>query len=133
MDYGFEYMRDEEEHTETDYPYHARDESCKQVAGKTVQDSGYLDLAQSQDALEKALTEGPVSVAVDASRWSSYRGGIFSTCGTSLNHGVLAVGYTSEYWTIKNSWGTSWGEKGFMRLAKGNTCGILQVASYPTL
>lgn len=133
MDYAFAYMKDEDEHESNDYRYVGRDESCKTVGGNTVRDTGFTDLAQSQDALEKALTQGPVSVAVDASRWSSYRGGIFSSCGTRLNHGVLAVGYTADYWTIKNSWGTSWGEKGFMRLAKGNTCGILQVASYPTL
>jgi cathepsin L len=76
---------------------------------------------------------GPVSVAVDASNWSSYKTGVFDKCGTGLNHGVLAVGYTSDYWVIKNSWGSRWGEDGFMRLAKGNTCGILLVASYPTL
>lgn len=133
MNSAFEYIDDEGDHTEEDYPYTARDETCKasSTSGATVTDNGFVDIAQNDAALESALNEGPVSVAVDASRWSSYRGGIFSSCGTALNHGVLATGYTADYWTIKNSWGASWGEKGFMRLAKGNTCGILQVASYP--
>jgi C1A family cysteine protease len=128
MDYAFEYAQDNEEYTEENYRYTARDETCKAAshAGETsVKDSGYVDLAQSQDALEKALTQGPVAVAVDASNWSSYRSGVFSNCGTGLNHGVLAVGYNSEHYLVKNSWGTSWGEAGFIKLAKGNTCGIL--------
>jgi C1A family cysteine protease len=135
MDQAFEYARDNEEYTEENYRYTARDETCKAAshAGETsVKDSGYVDIAQDLNAFKKALTEGPMAVAVDASNWSSYRGGIFSNCGTGLNHGVLAVGYNSESITIKNSWGTTWGEKGFIRLALGNTCGVLEVASYPT-
>jgi C1A family cysteine protease len=65
-------------------------------------------------------------VAVDATNWSRYSGGVFSNCGTSLNHAVLGVGFDSTgNWKIRNSWGTSWGEKGFIRLAPGNTCGVI--------
>jgi len=63
-------------------------------------------------------------VTVDASKWSSYRSGVFNTCGTSINHAVLLVGVVGGSWKIKNSWGTSWGENGFIRLASGNTCGV---------
>lgn len=55
-----------------------------------------------------------------------YSRGIFNgPCSTSTNHAVTLVGYTSSYWIVQNSWGTDWGEKGFIRIAMGkNTCGI---------
>jgi len=54
-------------------------------------------------------------------------------CGDQLDHGVLAVGYDgSQNWFVKNSWGTSWGIKGYITLESGNTCGICNTASYPT-
>lgn len=56
------------------------------------------------------IAKAPTSVAVDAENWSFYSSGIFNDCGDSLDHGVLAVGYTDDYWIIKNSWGASWGE-----------------------
>ena len=76
---------------------------------------------------------GPLSIIVDASAWSSYTGGILSTCGTSLDHAVQAVGIDTAagYWKVRNSWGTSWGEAGFIRLAYGkNLCGLTSDANY---
>lgn len=74
-----------------------------------------------------------MAVAVNASGWNSYRSGIFSNCGTQLNHAVLLAGYTSSYWLVKNSWGASWGESGYIRLlGNRSTCGIADDASYPT-
>ncbi len=78
-----------------------------------------------------AISSRPISVAVDASDWSTYSSGVFNECDSSLNHGVLLVGSNDQYWKIKNSWGTSWGESGYIRLFKGNTCGLCNVASYP--
>ncbi len=62
------------------------------------------------------------------SHWQTYTGGVLSTCtGKQLDHGVLAVGYTSEYWVVKNSWGPTWGELGYIRLQFGtNQCGLNQ-------
>lgn len=66
---------------------------------------------------------GPVSVALDAggSEWQSYSSGVITSCGTSINHGVLLVGFTPSAWKIKNSWGVGWGQSGFGELAN---CGI---------
>jgi len=59
--------------------------------------------------LANALQTTPLSVAVDASVWSSYRGGILKGCQKNVNHGVLLVGVTADFWKIKNSWGAGWG------------------------
>lgn len=78
-----------------------------------------------------AIHNQPVSVVVDASKWSTYSSGIFNNCGTSVNHMVLLTGLADEYWKCKNSWGTAWGESGYIRLARGNTCGICTLGIYP--
>ncbi|CAD8086083.1 unnamed protein product [Paramecium sonneborni] len=75
------------------------------------------------------LTEYPLVVVVDATNWQFYGGGIFKDCNRSVNHAVLAVGFDdNDNWFVKNSWGNSWGEKGFITLAPGNTCGITSYA-----
>jgi hypothetical protein len=91
-----------------------------------------------------AVAEGPVSVAIDAASigMQLYFGGIIKHfCGTNLDHGVLVVGYGSEngtdYWLLKNSWGTGWGEKGYFRILRSGTensagvCGLQLQPSYP--
>jgi len=123
---------------EDDYPYTARGGTCK-ASGKTIAItiSKFTDVKQKDESdLQKSVTQQPVSVAVDARKWQSYHSGIFSGCGAlvQLDHGVLAVGYTDSYWKVKNSWGTSWGESGFIRVTYGkNECGIANAASYPTV
>ncbi len=71
---------------------------------------------------------GPVAVTVDASNWNTYTGGVMTVCGRSVNFDAQAVGVDASpdgYWKVRNSWGTSWGEAGFIRLAYGhNTCNI---------
>ena len=83
------------------------------------------------------LSTGPLSVCLDASSWNSYVGGIMTVCGQNVDHCVQAVGVdtsaTNGYWKVRNSWGTSWGEKGFIRLAYGqNTCDITNDPTYVT-
>ncbi|GJV72538.1 senescence-specific cysteine protease SAG39-like protein [Tanacetum coccineum] len=107
-------------------------------------DQGYVP-ANSESALLKAVARQPVSVAIDASGsdFQFYSSGVFTgECGTELDHGVTAVGYgTSDdgtkYWLVKNSWGTSWGQEGYIMMerdvdAKEGICGIAMQASYPT-
>lgn len=133
--------------TEDDYSYTARDGKCKKSC-EVVEETApvqWTDVAHNEQAMAKALTNGPVSIAIEAdqSAFQFYSGGVFTgRCGTQLDHGVLAVGYGvldgKAYWKVKNSWGASWGMDGYILLEKGKhqqggQCGILLSASYPTL
>jgi len=143
--------------TETDYPYVSGvtktagtcQKSCKNVVGSDVLSSP-VDVEPASDvAMMGALALGPVSVAIEADErdFQLYKSGVFSgKCGTNLDHGVLAVGYGTDsngggdYYKVKNSWSTTWGEKGYIRLGRGagfnggkGQCGILLEASYPVV
>ena len=132
MDYAFTYVKSKGITTEKAYPYTAVDGSCS-VSGGAFKVGGYVDVkAGDVTQLAAAVAGRPVSIAVDANNWQLYSSGVFSDCSTSLDHGVLLVGYTADAWIVKNSWGSSWGEKGYIRLARGNTCGLANSASYPT-
>jgi len=131
MDSAFQYVIDHGLKTDRDYPYTARDEKCKAESGN-FRIAGFIDV-NNCDNLANALNQQPISVAVDASNWSFYKGGVFNSCNAGVNHGVLAVGYNAGWWSIKNSWGTAWGELGYMRLAKGDTCAVCDYPSYPRL
>jgi len=106
----------------SEYPYIAKDQNCKKAKG-SYKIKQYLNVITCS-ALYDALVTQPVSVAVDALNWGFYHEGIFNECNHEVNHGVLVVGVTSEYWRIKNSWGIQWGEEGFIRISRGNTCSI---------
>ncbi len=129
MDQAFQYVVDHGLTTTAAYPYTARNGNCLVQTGQ-YRISGYVDVPGC-DNLANSLNQQPVAVAVDASNWSPYRSGVFSNCASSVNHGVLLVGSNSQYWTIKNSWGTTWGENGYIRLARGNTCAVCNYPSYP--
>jgi len=131
--------------SEADYPYTATNNNCTSSGCKSVLSiTKYVDVpVNNEDQLQAAVATRPVSVAVDAETWQFYSGGVLtSSCGTSLDHGVLAAGYGTDngqaYWLVKNSWGGSWGEAGYIRLARGTgsgnpgQCGICMAASYPT-
>lgn len=130
MDNAFRYVKDHGITGEQAYPYVAKKETCQVKQGE-FKISGHTDVAKSCTNLANDVTGRPISVAVDAANWSPYKSGVFSGCGTSLDHGVLLVGVTDQYWRVKNSWTAGWGEQGFIRLARGNTCGICNQASYP--
>ena len=136
MDQAFEYiLKNGGICSESEYPYTAADgtcHSCQVVA--TI--SSYGNVAtNSEGALETAIVRQPISIAVDASSWQFYGGGVYSQpCGQQLDHGVLAVGYGPGYYIVKNSWGPSWGESGYIQLTtSGNECGILDDPCYPTV
>ncbi|GMN43573.1 hypothetical protein TIFTF001_012778 [Ficus carica] len=134
--------------TESKYPYQGVDGTCNQQKASSHAASiiGHEDVpANSEKALQKAVAHQPVSVAIDAGEmdFQHYSSGVFTgQCGTELDHGVTAVGYGTagdgtKYWLVKNSWGTSWGEEGYIRMqrnvdAQEGLCGIAMEASYPT-
>merc|ERR1712070_983436 len=126
--------------TESSYPYKATDGTCKTSYTTAIPKggvTGYKSVGQSTSSLKSAIQTGPVSVAIEADQmaFQLYSGGILSSgCGTNLDHGVLAVGYGDGYFKVKNSWGSSWGENGYLQISdSGNTCGIHSDASYPTV
>ena len=145
MDDAFKYAEQASIDTEGAYPYTGRDGTCHAKGGVTTVKS-FVDVkTKSADALKAAVAEGPVSVAIDAAglAFQLYFGGIIKHfCGTSLDHGVLVVGYGSsgseDYWLLKNSWGGSWGEKGYFRIYRDQSstdagvCGLQLQPSYPT-
>ena len=113
--------------TASEYPYVAKDQACKKDGG-SIRISGQKSFTGCS-GLSSGINSQPISVTVDATNWSSYKSGVFSNCRSSINHAVLLVGVdASGAWKIKNSWATSWGESGFIRLASGNTCGLCAYA-----
>jgi cathepsin L len=146
MDDAFKYIiKNHGIDTEASYPYTATGPNpCKFKAadvGATI--ASYKDVVSgSETDLQTAVDKNPTSVAIDASHTSFqlYSSGVYyepACSSTQLDHGVLAVGYgtegSSNYWNVKNSWGTDWGMKGYIYMSKdrNNNCGIATVASYP--
>ncbi|CAH0545780.1 unnamed protein product, partial [Brassicogethes aeneus] len=138
MDFAFEYVKDHGIMAEAAYPYEEVQRKCRFNKSKVVvKSSGYVDIKRNSetDLINAVGTVGPISVGIDAtSKFQFYSSGIFNdnTCSKEiLNHGVLAVGYGSNYIIVKNSWGSSWGEDGYIRFTRGkNLCGIAATASY---
>ncbi|XP_017119747.1 putative cysteine proteinase CG12163 isoform X2 [Drosophila elegans] len=137
---------------EAEYPYKANKNQCH--FNKTlshVQVSGFVDLPKGNETAmqEWLLTNGPISIGINANAMQFYRGGVSHPWKTlcskkNLDHGVLVVGYgvsdypnfhkTLPYWIVKNSWGPRWGEQGYYRVYRGdNTCGVSEMATSAVL
>jgi len=130
--------------TESSYPYTAKKGTCKYT---TANNGGTLSSYQNvksgdESALQNAVYLGPTSVAIDASKSSfqTYKSGVYYAplcSSTNLDHGVLAVGWGSDsgddYWIVKNSWGVTWGQEGYIWMARNqnNNCGIATMATLP--
>jgi len=129
-------------YTASSYPYTARNGNCHTGTASGLQVTGLTRSAAksgSDSAFATALGSHPLVVAVGASSWSSYGGGVFTdSASCSLNHQVYATGFDSSSIKVKNSWGSSWGESGFIRLGRTTkgcgTSGILSDGGfYPTV
>jgi len=125
-----------------DYKYAVKDGSCEgsskpnaMVAFKII---GYTRVGRNEAANIEALASGSLSVAFQVTnKFQQYRGGIIDdkTCTGRPNHAVTAVGYTADYILVKNSWGSSWGDNGFVKFARGydEKCALFKYSSYPDL
>jgi C1A family cysteine protease len=144
MDAGFAYQGTVNVASEASYAYTAKDGSCKTSFSTAIPKggvSGHKDVNGETNLLDAVTTVGPISVAIQADQASfqNYASGVLTgTCGTQLDHGVLAVGFGTEgstkYWKVKNSWGSSWGANGYVLIERGsNKCGIASQPSYPTV
>jgi cathepsin F/cysteine peptidase B len=124
--------------TEAAYPYTSyagTTGTCHASSSQyVVTVTGYYTVSGESNMAAWVQQHGPLSVCLDASSWNSYTGGIMKSCGKQVDHCVQAVGVdasSSGYWKVRNSWGTSWGESGFIRLAYGaNTCAITNDPTY---
>lgn len=147
MDNAFDYAIDKGMCLENDVPYIGESDSCSSSelnCNKVAYFSSCVDVpSKNEVALEEAVYMNPVSVAIEAdtSVFQFYKGGILNSekCGTTLDHGVLVVGYGTEnnedYWIVKNSWGSSWGENGYIRISKSSstsTNGVCGIAMQPS-
>jgi C1A family cysteine protease len=151
MDGAFKYAIDNGMCTESSYPYTS---GVTKTAGTCHSCSAVDHFSSCSDvkpndqiSLKAAVAQQPVSIAIsaDTKYFQSYSSGVLtsSTCYTSLDHGVLIVGYGTEngikYWLVKNSWSTSWGDQGYVKIARSDStndpgvCGIAMDASFPSV
>ena len=148
MDHAFQWVEQYGIASEESYPYTSGGGitgMCQQKKA-VAKVTGFTDVNPGDEgALKSAVAKTPVSIAIEADKgvFQHYKSGVLNSpfCGKKLDHGVLIVGYgeysglfgKSQYWKVKNSWGSTWGEEGFIRLHMGNNmCGIAQSPSYPT-
>jgi KDEL-tailed cysteine endopeptidase len=147
MEGAFKFIIENGQCTLSSYPYTAKDGTCQKCTAVAHMSSCSDVKPNDQLSLKAAVAQQPVAVAIEADTryFQSYSGGILdsSSCGTTLDHGVLTVGYGEEngqkYWLVKNSWGTTWGDKGYVKIARSDStndkgiCGIAMDPSFPSV
>jgi KDEL-tailed cysteine endopeptidase len=127
MHYAYQYMINNKICSIVSYPYVARQGSCRQRRC-----TGQVGIRQTipftgETQLLQAVAQQPIAIALGiSSTFQHYKSGVFNgPCSSSPNHAVVVIGYTPTEWIIQNSWGVSWGEKGWMRITRGRQlCGI---------
>jgi C1A family cysteine protease len=148
--WAYRYLKSHYAELETEYPYTSGggDDSTSCLYNEhsktavEVQTSNSV-AQESPSQMKAALAQQPLSVLIEADKrvFQTYQSGVLnsSACGTTLDHAVLAVGYGTEdgqdYWLVKNSWATVWGDQGYIKLAADSTtgtCGVQMGPSFPT-
>lgn len=134
--------------TEDSYPYRAANQECRldnSTIGATIQDYALIPRGDEEELKKVVTMKGPVSIAVDSTGYGfdDYSSGVYSDdlCGDNAEdsiHVMTIVGYGTadngqDYWLIKNSFGSDWGDNGYLRWARNrdNMCGVASEASYP--
>jgi len=141
-DIGYNYANKHGLCTEAAYPYTAKDGTCKASSCTLSPDTkvpSYTHVPHGDSGLGAGVDITPISIGIDADYWGSYSSGVFcGTCGTARDHAMLVVGYGTDasaggYWIVKNSWGSGWGENGYIRLcrSKADECGVSDDGTYP--
>ena len=147
MEGAFKYLIEHGQCTLASYPYTAKDGSCHSCPAVAHFSSCSDVKPNDQLSLKAAVSKQPVAIAIEADTryFQSYSSGVLtsSSCGTQLDHGVLIVGYGVEngqkYWLVKNSWSASWGENGYVKIARSDStndagiCGIAMDPSFPSV
>lgn len=144
MDWAFTYAMTTPLTTEENYPYtaHCLKPQCAYTGNGIVSVLSYADVAPNDSkALKNAIAVGPVSVAIAANSvvFQTYRAGVLTSldCGTKTDHGVLAVGYGSQYGydyiLVKNSWGADWGDDGYVKIGVADGEGICGINTSPSI
>ena len=148
--YAWKWLESSKSMTEADYPYTSgvtgKETKCAYDSAKGVTNvSDYKQVSKDTDSIKAAIELGPVSVAVSAGNdvFRNYSSGIVTAddgCPTNVDHAIQAVGWGSEdgqdYYIVRNSWNTTWGDQGFIKLATGTgkgVCGINQDVYYPII
>ncbi|TVU46504.1 hypothetical protein EJB05_06045 [Eragrostis curvula] len=133
--------------TSADYPYQARRNYCSRskAANYAARIRDYVQVPAGEAELQRAVAQQPVAAAIEmGGNLQYYSGGVFSgQCGQRMNHAITVVGYGADantglkYWLVKNSWGTNWGERGYLRIrrdvGRGGLCGIAMDLAYPVM
>ena len=150
MDGAFKYVITNGQCSLSSYPYTSgtgKSGACQKCSA-VAQLSSCSDVKPNdQISLKAAVAQQPVAIAIEADTryFQSYSNGVLtsSSCGTNLDHGVLIVGYGEEsgqkYWLVKNSWSTTWGDKGYVKIARSEStndagiCGIAMQPSFPSV
>lgn len=142
--YAWDYLKaGKGQELESSYPYTGRDGTCKYKSSNgKVSVTSYAEIKKSgttsqQNMMMSAINTSPISVAIEADKFvfQTYSSGVItsSKCGTNIDHAVQATGYNTDgstsYFNVRNSWGSSWGDKGYVKIGMGGSssygiCGI---------